>query len=103
MDTKHTPTPWGYWTGSGAYGQHGAITDNALGRHIAYMAGGAPLPELDGAFIVRACNAHDQLVAALQLVIQDKAPAYHDCLDDGESECAWCIARAAIAAVTNKS
>ena len=40
----------------------------------------------------------DQLLEALEMVIADKAPGYHDCVDDGEAECAWCIARKAIAA-----
>ncbi|MGL4757536.1 MAG: hypothetical protein ACRCXB_34715 [Aeromonadaceae bacterium] len=53
--------------------------------------------------ICHAINSHDELVAmngelleALELVINDKAPGYHDCIDDGESECAWCVARKAI-------
>lgn len=54
-------------------------------------------------YSVHAINSHDELVqinqellAALELVINDKAPSYHDCIDDGESECAWCVARKAI-------
>lgn len=39
----------------------------------------------------------DQLLEALEMVIADKAPGYHDCIDDGEQECAWCVARSAIA------
>lgn len=39
-----------------------------------------------------------QMLEALEMVIADKAPGYHDCIDDGEAECAWCIARKAIAA-----
>ncbi|MGL4755859.1 MAG: hypothetical protein ACRCXB_26175 [Aeromonadaceae bacterium] len=39
----------------------------------------------------------DELLSALEMVIADKAPGYHDCIDDGEQECAWCVARAAIA------
>lgn len=38
----------------------------------------------------------DELLSALELVVADMAPAYHDCTDDGLQECAWCIARAAI-------
>ena len=54
-------------------------------------------------YAAHAINSHDELVqmnqellAALELVINDKAPGYHDCIDDGESECAWCVARKAI-------
>lgn len=37
------------------------------------------------------------ILEALKRVLAEKAPAYHDCIDNGESECAWCAARAAIA------
>lgn len=54
-------------------------------------------------YAAHAINSHDELVqinqellAALEFVIDDKAPGYHDCIDDGESECGWCIARKAI-------
>lgn len=54
-------------------------------------------------YAAHAINSHDELVSmnrelleALELVINDKAPGYHDCIDDGESECAWCVARKAI-------
>lgn len=55
-------------------------------------------------YAAHAINSHDELVqmnqellAALEAVIDDKAPLYHDCIDNGESECGWCIARKAIA------
>jgi hypothetical protein len=38
-----------------------------------------------------------EILEALRIVVEEKAPAYHDCIDNGESECGWCIARAAIA------
>lgn len=44
-----------------------------------------------------------QMLEALEMVIADKAPSYHDCIDDGEAECAWCIARKAIAAARGAS
>lgn len=54
--------------------------------------------------VAHAINSHDELVQmnkelleALEAVIDDKAPLYHDCIDNGESECGWCIARKAIA------
>ena len=66
------------------------------------------LESLSGAkvadYTLHAINSHDELVemnkdllAALEDVIDDKAPLYHDCIDNGESECGWCIARKAIA------
>ena len=55
-------------------------------------------------YAAHAIKSHDELVqmnqellAALEEVINDKAPLYHDCIDNGESECGWCIARKAIA------
>lgn len=55
-------------------------------------------------YAAHAINSHDELVqmnqellAAMEAVIDDKAPLYHDCIDNGESECGWCIARKAIA------
>lgn len=60
--------------------------------------------------ILHAINSHDELVAmskelleALEFVIEDKAPGYHDCTDDGEPECGWCVARKAIAKAKAKS
>lgn len=48
----------------------------------------------------RLIAAAPDLLRALELVMEDKAPGYHDCIDDGEPECAWCIARKAIAKAT---
>lgn len=45
-------------------------------------------------------TAAPELLAALELVIGEMAPSYHDCTDDGLQECAWCIARKAIAKAT---
>lgn len=28
----------------------------------------------------------------LKRLLSEKKPAYHDCVDDGEEECAWCEA-----------
>ena len=33
-----------------------------------------------------------ELEACLKRMIDEKAPAYHDCLDNGEAECVWCEA-----------
>ncbi len=45
----------------------------------------------------RLIAAAPELLEALELVIKEHAPSYHDCLDDGEPECAWCVASKAIA------
>ncbi|MFV2949993.1 hypothetical protein [Pseudomonas japonica] len=49
----------------------------------------------------RLIAAAPDLLRALELVMEDKAPGYHDCIDDGEPECAWCIARKAITKATS--
>lgn len=68
--SAHTPTPW--YTGEGkaariVYAQHGfAVADATI-----YHARIEPVMEAEenAAFIVRACNAHDDLVAALQAAV----------------------------------
>lgn len=79
-DTKieHTPTPWilgkisdvGYsgaqapcqiWTGKGA-GWGLVATTN-------HWCQAKPINSVDAAFIVKACNAHDELVAALDYAL----------------------------------
>jgi len=66
MTTQHTPTPW-----------HVAKDDptaifNSMGGYITRIDGNAVQTraaiEGNTAFIVRACNAHDELVAALQAI-----------------------------------
>ncbi|MBA8886128.1 hypothetical protein FHW12_000319 [Dokdonella fugitiva] len=69
MSAQHTPTPW--HTGEGKaeriiYADDGfAVADAAVfhGRHVESPANNA-------AFIVRACNAHDELVAALRRAVE---------------------------------
>jgi hypothetical protein len=70
-ETKHTPTPW-YWehnpNGHGPY----VRATNGTKRKIAatWCQNQSPVSnikqnEANAEFIVRACNAHDNLVAAL--------------------------------------
>jgi hypothetical protein len=51
---SHTPTPW-------------TVRDCAvyMGTAGGFDLRGCPQPDANAAFIVRACNAHDELVAAL--------------------------------------
>ena len=76
MNTKHTPTPWvvGGRAKLGAsiapgetpriWAPDGAIADISIHR---MLGDGTSKRELANAnFIVRACNAHDDLVAALE-------------------------------------
>jgi len=66
--TKHTETPW---TLSEPQAVHGIET-----YEIHWSADGECVAEIvhgkdDAAFIVRACNAHDELVAALEALVRD--------------------------------
>ena len=60
--TKHTPTPW----------HTGHFGESEFGREIVFDAHSGQVCEAiepdDAAFIVRSCNAHDDLYAALERV-----------------------------------
>jgi hypothetical protein len=68
--TAHTPTPWQYdedalhvfVNGSGVEGDGAVICEVWPG----FGSGESKEREANAAFIVRACNAHDDLVAALR-------------------------------------
>jgi len=61
--SKHTPGPWSLWTGR-PYGEHGTITDDRLGRHLAVMSGGAP----ETAANARLIAAAPELLEALKQI-----------------------------------
>jgi hypothetical protein len=69
MTTQHTPTPWEQFAGCGP-----AIFKAGVTQQIASTARLGPDPqvhavdEANAAFIVTACNAHDELVAALRMM-----------------------------------
>jgi hypothetical protein len=73
-NTKHTPTPW--WIAQSAGPGILAIdaTDPQDGQLFAVceifgindMRENSPVAEANAAFIVKACNSHDQLIAELQ-------------------------------------
>ncbi|CUW85647.1 hypothetical protein N5C66_03720 [Rhizobium pusense] len=64
MTTTHTPTPW--------FLNEAQDFVKGDGRHIAVLFDGTPTSptvkerKSNAAFIVRACNAHDELLAALK-------------------------------------
>lgn len=60
MSTQHTPTPW--HDEIGAPGSSSGLTVRDENGNIIARVGSID----DAAFIVRACNAHDELVAALR-------------------------------------
>lgn len=73
--SKHTPTPWNgcddFITGA----MHGRCHSSAAGvvyaNHIiAWMEKEDADRSANAAFIVRACNAHDELVAALERTLE---------------------------------
>lgn len=46
--------------------------------------------------IIRQLEQVTLMQESLARVLEEKAPAYHDCTDNGESECAWCQAENAL-------
>lgn len=69
---KHTATPWSWWTSNsharltGADGRDGGVISASISSDGMAVVNVSPA---DAAFIVRACNAHDQLVAALKKAV----------------------------------
>lgn len=100
--TEHTPTPWRIATFTNdcrVSGQDGigiAVTNGVSPRRDNYAENKA-----NSALIVRAVNAHDELVAALVQAIESEGfgisgPTDHRAAEDGEP--VWvCNARAALA------
>jgi hypothetical protein len=111
MTTKHTPTPYIYErdddffndSNGTAYIDINGPVDSKTSRFARIDAG--PTAKDDAEFIVRACNCHDELLAAARFAVN---LADHYCCDFGEQfapkstcECnyhaAYRAARAAIA------
>jgi hypothetical protein len=78
MSAKHTPTPWRICTNA-QFSSEVETADGSLSIALAHAKGHDLLPDAyeapeddvsdaNAAFIVRACNAHDDLVAALEAV-----------------------------------
>lgn len=76
MTTKHTPTPWSiHWLmGTGNY--HWISRSSNEEDRVCLVETFAPtdgdmeaVGKANAAFIVRACNSHDELVAALELAL----------------------------------
>ena len=90
MTQKHTTGPWYAWERNEAYGW---ITDTpesdndsvpygtniiAKVQHIGHW----PTSDANARFIVAACNAHDDLLAALEALLATE--------DDPSNFCYWC-------------
>lgn len=80
METKHTPTPWrtGGNFKSISVGLGDVITEITTVHGIQDIPGSR---KANAEFIVRACNLHDELVLALELILKS-----HDASCKGE-EC----------------
>ena len=61
-NTNHTPLPW-------AYG-NGAVWADCNGEGNSPKEVASYVEEADGEFIVRACNNHEELLAALDSMIE---------------------------------
>lgn len=78
-------------------------------KHSDERSFGVTITAINGSFYrgdieaaIALINSTPDLLSALELVIDEMAPTYHDCTDDGLAECAWCIARKAIAKARTK-
>ncbi len=105
-EAKHTPGPWKAEQVDvlGNDPTRWAVLSDG-GWVVASIENGIPGESLEteaanAAYIVRACNAHEDLLAALEAMVdcQDEAGLLeHDLDGHEESICALCMARAAIA------
>ena len=68
MNTKHTPLPWTAEVHHIVSRDTDGIARNNDNSSVAVAHG--PDKESNAAFIVRACNAHDELVAALESALK---------------------------------
>jgi hypothetical protein len=92
--TQHTPTPW-------VYDEVTRQIWDAQKCTIVDMDYSDQLPDADvanAAFIVRACNSHEQLVAALKITTNDLAVAIEQAGKDPAADDRVKRARAALAA-----
>lgn len=79
METKNTPTPWGLHHGekySRVLMKPDSCTDDFIAEVTSDMTGieyedDDANRKANAAFIVRACNAHDDVVAALSAIVSD--------------------------------
>ena len=71
MKTQHTPVPWHTSEGMSFYVfAHGSLAEQAGVEHGPFVCNAST--QANAEFIVRACNAHDDMLAALQLINVDK-------------------------------
>jgi hypothetical protein len=96
MSLQHTPTPWSVCSAPANDLWYVGISIEASGARVADTCILNNHHTEDAAFIVLACNAHDELVAALKFCVIEIAGIRNRKLTRGE-EVALDAARAALA------
>lgn len=70
---KHTPLPWETNTAEGRENEIWSANDSYkrvfVGHALRHVETATPQGRIDAAFIVRACNAHDELVSAVRSLL----------------------------------
>jgi len=65
MKTEHTPTPWKLWDGTKVYGhEHDGSDVSIVDSSSSFLS--PETSQANAAFIVRAVNCHEELVALLR-------------------------------------
>ncbi|MFG0917234.1 hypothetical protein [Pseudomonas sp. CJQ_11] len=99
--SNHTPGPWVRCNEAPKIIMSGSFIDGHQGYIVGSVSGndnsGFYANEEEAEANARLISAAPELLEALELVIKENAPSYHDCLDDSEPECAWCVASKVIA------
>ena len=89
QETKHTPTPWEVETNPNI-----KIYIRAGTKEICHMCEGDLYgrPDVNAAFIVRACNSHDALVEALKALLDNAdTPPEPNCSCHIYTPCSDCV------------
>lgn len=85
MTTQHTPTPWkaalGFNHRQKRYDIEGPDHSNETATSAIALIVAQDLSQEDTAFIVRACNAHEELVEALKASLNFIDACVEDCWD----------------------
>ena len=100
--TKHTPGPWStHREGFSTVYVEARLRQGVIQEVAA--CGPTEAGQEQQEANARLIAAAPELLDALEMVIKEQAPSYHECIDDGEPECAWCIARKAMAKARGES
>lgn len=95
---NHTPTPW-EWVGDRAQGFILLGPDGSIGEVYICAEPSMCNAQANAAFIVRAVNAHDDLIGALKTI---EAAHPHIINRESPSVCVPCVAKKAIAKAEGK-